>query len=50
MATQRVLSRVVHSSPISVGTGPEPHTEAGALIEVYCDKVDWKALGETLFI
>lgn len=38
---QRVLGHIVHSPPISVGTGRNRYTEDWALIELHGEKIDW---------
>jgi hypothetical protein len=40
---QRVLGHIVHSPPISAGTGPKCFTEDWALIELHDEKIDWNS-------
>jgi hypothetical protein len=38
---QRVLGHIVHSPPISAGTGPKCFTEDWALVELHGEKINW---------
>ncbi|TDL17861.1 hypothetical protein BD410DRAFT_534844 [Rickenella mellea] len=41
--SERIMGHVVHSPPLSVGTGPKRFTEDWALIELHGEKIDWEA-------
>ncbi|KAI0322832.1 hypothetical protein OF83DRAFT_1161016 [Amylostereum chailletii] len=41
ITNQRVLGYVLHAPPIFVGNGPQMFIEDWAIINIYCDKINW---------
>ncbi|KAF8837533.1 hypothetical protein BDN67DRAFT_185210 [Paxillus ammoniavirescens] len=41
--SQRILGHILYAPPISVGTGDKCFTEDWAFVELYDEKIDWKA-------